>query len=233
MAARKATENRAERPRNPRGEGARLREEILTAAAGILKKTQSPAAITLRAVAREVGIATTSIYDHFRDRQAILDALTADTYRELAAATAAARREHTEPVPRLLAGCRAYVRFARARPHLYSLLFTTNALPGAPAGSRTPSDGGAFQQRGDPGATSFRALADAVAACADAGDSTSTDPFGDAVSIWAALHGYVTLRTGIPNFPWPPSDSTFEHLVLSLARIGDQEVISPTTSHSS
>lgn len=231
MAAPKTTEHRVERPRNPRGEGVRLRGEILAAADRILEQTQSPAAITLRAVAREVGIATTSIYDHFRDRQAILDALTAETYRELAAATATARREQTEPVPRLLAGCRAYVHFARKRPHLYSLLFTTNALPGAPAGSRTPSDGGAFQQRGDPGATSFGALIDSVAACADAGDSTSTDPFGDAVAIWAALHGYVILRTGIPNFPWPPSDSTFEHLVLSLARIDDQQAIAQATGH--
>lgn len=198
-----------------------MRQDILEAAARILEDTRSPAAVTLRAVARDVGISTTSIYDHFRDRQAILDALTAAAYTELAATTAAARATCTDPVDRLLAGCRAYVHFAQNRAHLYMLLFTTNAIPGAPPGARAPSDGGAFQQRGDPGATSFGALVQAITACVDTGASTSPDPFQDAVAVWAALHGYVMLRISIPNFPWPPSDPTIDHVVLSLSRIAE------------
>jgi len=188
-------------------------------ATAILEETRSPAAITLRAVARRIGISTTSIYDHFSDREAILAALADAAYVELAAATANARARFTDPVDRLRAGCRGYLEFSRNRPHLYALLFTTKAMPGAPQGSRSPSDGAAFRHNGDPGATSFGALVQAITACVEAGASTSSDPFADAVAIWVALHGYATLRVSVPNFPWPPDDSTFDRIVLCLARI--------------
>lgn len=207
------------RRRNRRGEGAKLREEIVATATAILEETRTPAAVTLRAIAREIGISTTSIYDHFPDRDGLLAALADAAYRELAAATAKGRAEFTDPVDRLRAGCRAYLQFARERSHLYGLLFTTNALPAAPQGSRTPSDGAAFTEPGDPGATSFGALVQAITACVQAGASTSTDPFADATAVWVAIHGYATLSASVPNFPWPPENTTFDHLVLCLARI--------------
>ena len=45
------------RQRNRRGEGDRLREEIITAASQIIGETGDDSALTLRAVARRIGIA--------------------------------------------------------------------------------------------------------------------------------------------------------------------------------
>jgi hypothetical protein len=58
-----------------------------------------------------------------------------------------------------------------------------------------------------------------VQRCVDAGRSTSTDAFGDACAVWVALHGYATLRTNLPSFPWPDGQAMFDRIVLGPARI--------------
>lgn len=54
-----------------------LREDIIAAAAKILERTGSEDAVTLRAVAREVGSAAPSIDAHFAHRTEIIDAVVA------------------------------------------------------------------------------------------------------------------------------------------------------------
>jgi AcrR family transcriptional regulator len=49
------------RARNRRGEGSKLRADILAAATRLLEQTGSEEAVTLRAVARQVGISAPSI----------------------------------------------------------------------------------------------------------------------------------------------------------------------------
>jgi len=49
-----------------------LREEVLAAALRMLDESADHQALSLRAVAREVGIAATSIYIHFADRDALV-----------------------------------------------------------------------------------------------------------------------------------------------------------------
>ena len=53
------------RHRNPRGQGTRLSEDIVAGALALIERTGSAEAVTLRAVAREAGIAAPSIYAHF------------------------------------------------------------------------------------------------------------------------------------------------------------------------
>ena len=48
------------RQRNPRGQGERLRDDIIEAASALLADPAAPP-LTLRAVAREVGVAATSV----------------------------------------------------------------------------------------------------------------------------------------------------------------------------
>src|SRR5215212_3691514 len=68
------------RPRARQGEGPRLRQELLDAAASLLSTTGNEDAVTLRAVAREVGIAAPSIYLHFSDRDELLRAVMVDCF---------------------------------------------------------------------------------------------------------------------------------------------------------
>src|SRR5947207_15997392 len=63
---------RGARSPNRRGQGDRLREEIIEVAVRLLDELADDQALSLRAVAREIGIAATSVYIHFADRDALV-----------------------------------------------------------------------------------------------------------------------------------------------------------------
>ena len=63
------------RPRSRRGEGERLRDEILAAADELLVETASEDAVSIRAVADAVGVTPPSIYRHFPDKTSLLVAV--------------------------------------------------------------------------------------------------------------------------------------------------------------
>jgi AcrR family transcriptional regulator len=202
------------RERNRRGEGARLRDDILAGATELLEQTGSEEAVTLRAVARQVGISAPSIYAHFADREAIVDAIVNGAFSDfnaaIQAASDAAVRTGAGPLARLRAGCAAYLRFAAERPNRYKLLFERRDLIGDGSGPipliRTEG---------------FRLLVTSVQACIDAGISTSDDPARDATAIWVALHGFATLHSSLPGFPWPDTDTMLDRIVDGLAQIRD------------
>jgi AcrR family transcriptional regulator len=205
MAARKAS-----RTNNPRGEGGRLREEILAAAAGLIEDTGNEQAVTLRAVARRVGIAAPSIYPHFASREAIVDAVVDEEFAAFDALIAAARRDAATPAEDLRRGCRAYLRFAAEHPNRYRVLFgRIRHLPG------TEADAGARAGR----RRVFEQLIDALRDCADTGWSSSEDPTADALTLWLALHGYAMLRGSLPDFPWPDTDLVLERILTDCGHL--------------
>src|ERR1700729_2079928 len=113
------------RQRNARGQGARLTGDIVSGALALIDRTGSDEAVTLRAVAREIGIAAPSIYAHFPDREAIVAAAVGRIFDELTAANAAGTNlAGDDPVDRLIAGCEAYVDFGLAQPARYGVLFS-------------------------------------------------------------------------------------------------------------
>lgn len=207
------------RQRNPRGQGARLTEDIVSGAIALIERTGSVEAVTLRAVAREVGIAAPSIYAHFPDRDAVLMAVVVRIFDELTEAI-----EHgvdsagDDPVGRLVAGCEAYVAFGFEHPARYGVLFSERRV--AAADYCKPVS---FGPDGRPvlefGAESFALLVEAIGGCVKAGASTSTDVVADGTAVWVAMHGTVSLRTALPGFPWPDPDEFVRRFVLSLAQI--------------
>jgi AcrR family transcriptional regulator len=199
------------RTRNPRGEGDRLRDDILAAATGILDGTGSEQAVTLRAVARRVGISAPSIYTHFADRDAILLALTRDAF---AALTAHLREvDAADPVDRLLAVCDAYLDFAATRPERYRLMFggVWNAAPAVERATISGDDVAALGQ------DALRLFVEALDACVRAGRSASTDAAADAVALWLGLHGLAHQRSVAGAFPWPADITT--RLIRPLAHL--------------
>lgn len=198
--------SRSTRARNPRGSGARLRGEIVAAAATLIARTGSDQAVTLRSVAREVGISAPSIYGHFSDRDAIVEAVVSESLEQLHLAVADAVSAHPDPVEGLYAGCSAYVEFGVSEPARYRVLFGWSR----PKGQSPQSD--------TRGLAAFNTLVTNLDACVAAGRSASTDTFVDAVSIWTSLHGQVMLRADLPEFPWPSTDTVGE-MVRSLARL--------------
>jgi len=196
------------RERNRRGEGSRLRADILAAATSLLEQTGSEEAVTLRAVAREVGISAPSIYAHFPDREAIVDAIVDTGFADFNAAMRAAIAGVSNPVERLRAGCAAYLRFAAERPNRYKLIFERQYLTGGPA-QPVP----AIRRE------SFEALVALIQRCIDAGLSASTDAELDSTAIWVALHGFASLHATMAGWPWPDSDALLDRIIYGLAQI--------------
>ncbi|MEV4515921.1 TetR/AcrR family transcriptional regulator [Dactylosporangium sp. NPDC049525] len=206
------------RTRNRRGEGGLLRDEIVAAAERILEREGDEAAITLRSVAREAGIAAPSIYAHFADRDAIVEAvldIAFERLRQLIVDTTG--DSHTDPVEALLAGCHAYVDFAMREPARYRVLF--NRLREGRPELKLPLRLEDVPPRWRSRLQAFEVLVEGLSACVAAGRSASTDPFADATCLWTSMHGAVMMRQFVPGFPWPPFDETVDALVLRIGRI--------------
>ena len=88
------------RGRNPRGTGARLRDEIIDAGITLIDDTNDAAALTLRGIARAAGIAAPSIYRHFPDLQAVTDAVLERSFTQLETLVAAAMQAAQTPEQR-------------------------------------------------------------------------------------------------------------------------------------
>lgn len=128
--------------------------------------------LSVRAVARRAGVSATAPYRHFPDREALVSAVAAQGYRELAERLAAARPAPATPED-LADVAVAYVQFALAHPALFRAMFSEPCDPGnaervaATAALSAYVDGlvrRAFPEHGveaGPGAD-FEALATAV-----------------------------------------------------------------------
>lgn len=203
----------AKRQRNPRGQGALLREDILSGATELLEETGNEDAVSLRALARRIGITAPAIYSHFPHREAILEAVVDAAFSDLFVAVSTAAAARTDPVDRLRAACQAYLDFADEQPGRFRVLFDrrrtmTTGIPKAESVHTMI------------GADAFGTLIIGIEGCVAAGRSTSDDSVRDATALWIGLHGYATLRMNVPYFPWPPEDNTLENLLHQLAHLG-------------
>jgi AcrR family transcriptional regulator len=191
------------RQRNPRGQGERLRDDMIEAASRLLADPAAPP-LTLRAVAREAGVATTSVYLHFDDIQSLIVAVAERRFGELVQLQDDARSRGADPCQRVRAGCLAYCEFGLTYQGHYQVMFA-NPLP-MPA-DMTPDQ--------FPGWKAFQQLIEAVADCigVPTGDQQA---FFTAQLIWQQLHGIVSLRISRPRFPWPPLAETVTQAVDRL-----------------
>ncbi|MEU7962986.1 TetR/AcrR family transcriptional regulator [Streptomyces sp. NPDC049097] len=104
-----------------------LRAACLRAARELLEEDGS-AGLSLRAVARRAGVSATAPYRHYADRDALVSAVAAQGYLELAEYLAAAHPSPTTP-DELAAVAVAYVRFALERPALFRVMFAEPCDP--------------------------------------------------------------------------------------------------------
>jgi AcrR family transcriptional regulator len=110
--------------------------EITTIARRQLAESGS-AGLSLRAVAREMGMVSSALYRYFASRDDLLTALIVDAYTAVGAAAEAAEADvrRTDLAGRWQATCRAVREWAVASPHEYALIF------GSPVpGYRAPED---------------------------------------------------------------------------------------------
>lgn len=96
------------------------------------------AALSIRAVARDVGMSPAGLYRYYDGRDALLTELLTDAYEDLADVVAAATTIAGTPADQFRSGARAYRRWAVEYPNRFLLIFGT-PVPGyaAPEGGPT------------------------------------------------------------------------------------------------
>ena len=189
------------RARARRGEGERLREEILDAAGRLLLDTGSVDAVSIRAVADAAGVTPPSIYLHFPDKDALMAAVCAVRFGEFDAYVDSAGAASDDPVESLLLRGRAYVRFGVENPEHYRILFMSR------------SDYGLDTPGHEAAAAAFEHLVGAVTACIDSGAFAPRDPTLVSIQLWVTLHGLTSLLISKQGFPWPPLDELVETIL--------------------
>lgn len=89
--------------------------------------TKGSAAVTINAVAREMGMSGPSLYHYYASRDALVGGLTADFFQELAEAMERDRDKHAGAplVERFLAACRAMRAWAVSHPAEFEWIFAS------------------------------------------------------------------------------------------------------------
>ncbi len=110
-------------------------------AARELLTAQGPAAVTINAVARRIGMSGPALYHYFASHDELVADVTGGFLRELTAAMEAARdaRPDGPAGDRLLATCRAMRRWATAHPAEFGWIFASPIPPAASARHRPDS----------------------------------------------------------------------------------------------
>jgi AcrR family transcriptional regulator len=212
MGAKKAGSVRS-RQRNVRGEGDRLRGEIIDAAIKVLAALGPEDPFSLRSVAKEAKIAAPSVYIHFSDRNVLLLAVLEKLFSEQVAIRAAAEEEAAKvgggAWERLLARSIAGVQFGLKNPGHYKTLFEGRVVLrlndpriadfGRPLLVRSIELIREIQKASGPG-------------------RISEDPQRLALLLWSGLHGVVSLRINKPTLEWPQAVELAEQITRAIIR---------------
>ena len=173
--------NMVKRQRNQRGEGARLKDELVEAAMRILDR-RPDASLSLRMIAKEAGIAAPSVYMQFPDAEALLKEIVHECWRQMADAMrqSLANGGQRSLFDTLVASAQAYVRYAMERPSRYRLLFARSYDP--------------VHDIDGPLRPAFRPVRKTIEAIAAAGGKLPAgDAFTSALLLVSLAHGRIAL----------------------------------------
>jgi AcrR family transcriptional regulator len=170
----------------------------------ILRETGSEEAMSLRAVAQRVGVSVPSIYLHFADKQALLEAVCEEVFAQLHVALKEADADAPNPWEALRAQGVAYVRFAVANPEHYRI-----AMMAGPS-EHDPED--------EIASGAFGHLLDSVVGCIGLG-ALEGDPIALSLKLWSAAHGLASLLITKPKMPWPPLEELIDS-TMCVAGLG-------------
>jgi AcrR family transcriptional regulator len=183
-----------------------LRRTILTAA-GELFLAHGYEGFSLRQVAERIGYSATTIYRYFANKDDLLFAIVSEGFQQFEQALKTAARSTDDPLQRLEALGRAYIRFGLQHPVHYQLMFMQRADL-------------LFRQRAgqtSPPIESFDLLQQAVQQALAVGVLRRGDAETYSHVLWALVHGVTSLAVAqMPRFATPH----LEHITNVALRMG-------------
>lgn len=196
------------KPRRKRLSPEERRAQIVAAARSLFA-AEGTDNVSMRKIAKRVGITQAAIYQHFENKEAIFFVIIEGFFSDLLAALEAASAKEIEPLHRLRSAMRAYIEYGLSRPEEYRLVFMTPMSGLVRAGLAVPRTDEA-RQTPSKGSLAFDVLDRAVRDVALAGRTrfANTDLLAEAV--WAAGHGIVSLLITHDQFPWTDRERIVE-----------------------
>jgi AcrR family transcriptional regulator len=194
------------RRRAPRGSGDQLRDEILAAATELLLDTGHAKAVSIRSVAQRVGVTPPSIYLHFADKDALLDAVCARFFEKLDEEMQRVSADQPSTIDVLRAQGLAYVRFALKTPELYRIAMMGESRPGSDVDMALNT-------------SAFVHMRNTVESLIEEGIYPPGDPTTKALELWTVAHGVAALLISRPYLPWGDGEA-FADGVMKSAVVG-------------
>ena len=201
--------------RKAKGDGHLRRAEILDAAQRIFIEYGYQGA-TIRKIADEVGVSSTALYMHFRDKSEILVEISQSAFAQVIAQNDSIAAAEPDPILRVRKILEAYIDFGLAQPHTYLLVFS-------------PSEAILTEEKAAAldalGLKTYERFRESVAEIAAKGVLRTEDVDAASQTAWMSAHGLTSLLICRPNFPWAEQerlktlmlDSLFHGLLSACA----------------
>jgi AcrR family transcriptional regulator len=182
--------------RKPKGDGHMRRGEILEAAQRIFVAEGYHGA-TIRKIADEVGVSSTALYMHFKDKDEILLEISDGAINRLLEINSELSVRPIDAVSRVRLMLDAYMEFALENPNAYQLVFCAHT--GLMSAEKTE----ATQGLGD---RCFQKFIDVVGEIAASGRLRTGSVDSAAQVLWTSCHGLVSLIITKPTFKFAPNE---------------------------
>ena len=172
----------------------KLRKRIIDAARTLFVE-RGIEAVSMREIARNIHYSATTIYNHFTDKEALLQAVCDEDFLELAVSMRQVM-QLPNTVVRIQALCHGYVQFALSHPNHYRLMFMTPRASCNLDITKIPQ--GNIEQ--DAYAQLLWVVKEAFAAGLFRSDIN--DYALIAQTLWASIHGVCSLEIALSHDIW-------------------------------
>ncbi|WP_425995714.1 TetR/AcrR family transcriptional regulator [Caulobacter sp. DWR1-3-2b1] len=198
-------------PRKAKGQGGERREEILDAALALFGE-KGVHAVSTRQIAELAGISQPALYAYFATKDDMAAELCVRAFAILVERMCAARADHAPTPANFERALRVYVDFGMEHPNAYRVAFMIEK-----------GQNGEFLDKTNnrpmiAGKEAFAMFCQIVAGYRAAGMTVLDDITITTQTLWAGLHGLVSLLIARPEFPWVERETLIAAHIAMLRR---------------
>jgi AcrR family transcriptional regulator len=177
-----------------------LKNALIKAGTDILA-SEGLGGLSLRKVAKQAGVSHAAPYSHFKDKQALIAAISTEGFKQLHSQIESVKETYqADPETLLIETAWAYVQFARNAPDRFKLMFSS-----ALEKEKEYPDFVEISQK------NFHQVVKIVEICQGAEILKSGDSDLIALSLWGTVHGFISLLL----------EGQISHTILEKASLKD------------